>query len=200
MVIAYSFSIIYLGQSYLFLMRITKVTTKTGDNGETGLVKNVRLSKDHPRIVAIGEIDHLNSFLGWSISECSDSALRSDLKDIQQDLFNLGGELAMPDIQHLLLKDQRLMFLEQKIEMFTEKLPPLEEFVLPGGIEFSSRLHIARSGCRSAERAIVALYKKEVGITLHIKYLNRLSDYLFSLARWVNLSGGGKDEEWIHEK
>ena len=69
MVSAYSFSIIYLGQSYLFLMRITKVTTKTGDNGETGLVNNVRLSKDHPRIVAIGEIDHLNSFLGWSISE-----------------------------------------------------------------------------------------------------------------------------------
>ncbi len=200
MVIAYSFSIIYLGQSYLFLMRITKVTTKTGDNGETGLVNNVRLSKDHPRIVAIGEIDHLNSFLGWSISECSDSDLRSDLKDIQQDLFNLGGELAMPDTQDLLLKEQRLMFLEQKIETFTEKLPPLEEFVLPGGIEFSSRLHIARSGCRGAERAIVALYKKEVEITLHIKYLNRLSDYLFSLARWINLSGGGKDEEWIHEK
>jgi len=181
-------------------MRITKVTTKTGDNGETGLVNNVRLSKDHPRIVAIGEIDHLNSFLGWSISECSNSDLRSDLKDIQQDLFNMGGELAMPDTQHLLLKEQRLMFLEQKIETFTEKLPPLEEFVLPGGIEFSSRLHIARSGCRSAERAIVSLYKKEVEITLHIKYLNRLSDYLFSLARWVNLSGGGKDEEWIHEK
>ena len=92
------------------------------------------------------------------------------------------------------------MFLEQKIETFTEKLPPLEEFVLPGGIEFSSRLHITRSGCRSAERAVVALYKKEVEITLHIKYLNRLSDYLFSLARWVNLSGGGKDEKWIYEK
>lgn len=181
-------------------MRITKVTTKTGDNGQTGLGNNIRISKDHPRIIAIGAIDHLNSFLGWSISECPDNNLESELKAIQQDLFNLGGELSIPEIENPLLKNHRLIFLEDQIELFTNQLPPLEEFVLPGGIEFSSRLHITRSACRNAERALIALYKNEVETSLHIQYLNRLSDYLFSLARWVNLSGGGQDEQWIHEK
>ena len=160
------------------LMRITKVTTKTGDAGQTGLGNGERISKNSLRIHAMGAVDKLNSIIGWSRIK---SNKRSDkaLEEIQQDLFNLGGELAIPDVELNLLKKSRIDWLDSNTEKINSLLPPLNEFILPGGSEFTARIHIARSECRDAERVVIALSENEFVPDNHKKYINRLSDFFF---------------------
>ena len=181
-------------------MRITKVTTKTGDAGETGLGTGQRVQKDHPTIMVLGELDHLNSIIGWAISACGNKELTKPLKNIQQDIFNIGADMSLPERDADLLKKERLTDLEHQIDSITNVLPPLKEFILPGGNELISRIHIARTTCRNTERAMISMFNSEGVNELHGKYINRLSDYLFSLARLVKHNEGVKEEQWAFEK
>ena len=190
----------YHSQLVILWMRITKVTTKTGDAGETGLGSGNRVQKNHPRIMVLGELDHLNSIIGWAISACGNKELTKPLKNIQQDIFNIGADMSLPERDADLLKKERLTDLEHQIDSITNILPPLKEFILPGGNELISRIHIARTTCRNTERAMVSMFNNEGIDELHGKYINRLSDYLFSLARLVKYNEGVKDEHWTLEK
>ena len=190
-------STFYFGIIHLFLMRISKVITKSGDEGQTGLGDGRRVSKTDIRIQAIGSIDHLNSLLGWAIVVAG-SPIKNDLEGIQQDLFDLGGELAMPGIELQLLSAERLHWLEHETEKLNESLPPLKEFILPGGTELSARIHIVRTACRNTERDIVALAETKEDSDLHKIFLNRFSDYLFVLARKVQMDEGTKEIQWDH--
>ena len=178
-------------------MRVSKVITKSGDEGQTGLGNGRRVSKTHIRIKAIGSIDHLNSLLGWAMVKAGRS-VKNDLERVQQDLFDLGGELAMPGIELKILNAERLQWLEHESEKLNKSLPPLKEFILPGGTELSARIHIVRTTCRNTERDIVALAETKEDSDLHKVYLNRLSDYLFVLARKVQMDEGTKEIQWDH--
>ena len=180
-------------------MRITKVTTKTGDSGRTGLANGERVSKSSIRINAMGSIDKLNSVIGWVINVV-DLRLAKDLENIQQDLFNLGGELAVPDVEINLLVNDRLLWLENNIDKINDEMPPLTEFILPGGSEECSRIHIARAECRESERVIVTLSESEAVPEIHKQYLNRLSDYLFIIARQLKLDQGKNEKSWKYKK
>ena len=174
-------------------MRLSNIVTRKGDSGQTSIGSGETVSKDHPRVQAMGAIDHLNSTIGWSIVE-ADNLLIKDLECVQNDLFDLGADLAVPNLENKKLKKNRLEWLEKKIENINNKLKPLSEFVLPGGSELSSRIHLARSECKNAERRLVSIHKKSNN--LHIPYLNRLSDYLFVLARFANSEKGQKENMW----
>ena len=191
---------IYNCKLVIFRMRITKVTTKTGDTGETSLGTGERVRKDHPRVNALGDLDYLNSVIGWTVSSFSDSQIGQELKKIQQDIFNISGDISLPDSESVLLKKERIKDIENHIDIITNKLPPLKEFILPGGSELISRLHIARTSCRNAERSLISMYGNENLNQLHAKYMNRLSDYLFLLARLVKHNEGVKEEHWDLEK
>ena len=193
-------TVIYNCKLVIFRMRITKVTTKTGDKGETSLGRGERVRKDHPRVNALGDLDYLNSVIGWTVSPFSDSQIGQELKKIQQDIFNISGDISLPDSESALLKKERVKDIEDHIDIITNKLPPLKEFILPGGSELISRLHIARTSCRNAERSLISMYGNENLNQLHAKYMNRLSDYLFSLARLVKHNEGVKEEHWDLEK
>ena len=177
-------------------MRITKVTTKTGDAGKTSLADGQRITKNHPIINALGDLDHLNSIIGWAEVASSNKIYSQELKNIQQDIFNISGDISLPDGDTALLSVDRIDYLEEKIKEMSNDLPPLKEFILPGGGEFNSRLHIARTTCRNSERSLVAMYQKQKRNDLHAKYLNRLSDYLFLLARVVRLKKNQEEEHW----
>jgi len=181
-------------------MRISKVTTKTGDKGQTGLGDGKRIPKDHPNMVFLGDIDELNSFLGMAITACKDHQLVSELKFIQQDLFNLGGEASMPGSDIELLSEDRLTFLEESIEIMNAKLKPLKEFILPGGDEFSARIHVARAVCRRVERSCVTLMNTGVDVKSWLTYLNRLSDYFFVMARFSSQNQGEDETLWERDK
>lgn len=193
-------TVIYNCKLVIFRMRITKVTTKTGDTGETSLGTGERVRKDHPRVNALGDLDYLNSVIGWTVSPFSDSQIGRELKKIQQDIFNISGDISLPDSESVLLKKERIKDIEDHIDIITNKLPPLKEFILPGGSELISRLHIARTSCRNAERSLISMYGNENLNQLHAKYMNRLSDYLFLLARLVKHNEGVKEEHWDLEK
>ncbi|MBH10153.1 MAG: ATP:cob(I)alamin adenosyltransferase [Candidatus Marinimicrobia bacterium] len=180
-------------------MRISKVTTKTGDKGQTELSNGQRVSKSHLRIKTMGSIDHLNSIIGWVVS-VTVSNVKRDLKSIQQDLFNIGGELSMPDSKLDLLKNSRIIWLESEIERLNSDLPPLKEFILPGGTELSSRIHIARTECRNVERDLVSLGTEVKLYHNHLVYLNRLSDYLFVLARSIQSGAREPEDHWNYRK
>jgi len=175
-------------------MRISKVTTKTGDNGKTSLGDGTRVLKNHPNINFLGDIDELNSYLGAAISVC-DSEIKKELQSIQQDLFNIGGEASMPEQDISLLKDDRITYLENFIDKTNNDLPPLEEFILPGGTELCSRLHIVRAACRRAERSCIPLITKNANNNW-LKYLNRLSDFIFVLIRFLNKNEGLDEMLW----
>ena len=180
-------------------MRITKVTTKGGDDGLTSLGNGERVSKNHLRVHAIGAVDKLNSVIGWTRSVAK-NAIKDDLEKIQQDLFNLGGELAVPGSDLKLLQITRLEWLETESEKMNKTLPPLKEFILPGGSELSSRMHIARTECRDSERTLVGLGELETVPDLQRFYLNRLSDYLFILARKVKNDEGSTEVPWDYNE
>ncbi len=177
-------------------MRITKVTTKTGDKGTTSLGDGTKVSKSDLRICCIGEVDELNSFIGHIKVAIPDDDLVQELNTVQNNLLNLGGELSIPDKNLELLKDESIFHMETTIDTMNKELPPLKDFILPGGDEFSARLHIARSICRRVERTIVKLIEKEDGRDIWIKYLNRLSDYFFVLARYHTIKNNINENQW----
>ena len=180
-------------------MRISKVTTKTGDKGLTGLGNDKRVSKNHVRVNTLGSIDHLKSIIGWVTCKAK-SMVKTNLESIQQDLFNLGGEISMPDTELILLKEERIFWLESEINKLNSELPPLKEFILPGGSELSARIHLARSECRNTERDLVTLFEKEKVRNTHLQYLNRLSDYLFVLARKSLMVSKKPEIQWENNK
>ena len=180
--------------------RISKVTTKTGDKGETGLGDGSRVSKSHPLIRLLGEIDELNSYLGRAIASCNKDTIIVELQSIQQDLFNMGGEVSMPKTEINLLTKDRISFLEDRIAKLNEQLPPLEEFILPGGDEFCSRIHVLRAVCRRVERYCVEVMEEGLKIRYWLLYLNRLSDYFFVLSRYYSLEDGDDEILWNRNK
>jgi cob(I)alamin adenosyltransferase len=178
--------------------RLSKITTRTGDAGETGLGDGARVPKDHPRVAALGDVDELNSALGLVLAEDVPKDIRSALGEVQQDLLDLGGELSIPG--HALLKAERVLFLDQSLASWNEGLPPLKEFILPGGSRAAAAAHLARTVCRRAERSVVSLARKETVGEPARQYLNRLSDLLFVLARVLNRGAGVGDVQWRHQR
>jgi len=177
-------------------MRISKVTTKSGDKGKTSLGNGERVSKSHLIINLLGDIDELNSHIGLAISSCKTSLISSELQLIQQDLFNLGGEISIFNSGTILINDDKVEFLEERIEDLNQTLKPLKEFIMPGGDEFCSRIHLARAVCRRAERSCVAVLDLVKEKNIWLPYLNRLSDYLFVLARYVSSERGSEEILW----
>ena len=183
-----------------------KIYTKTGDRGETGLLGPLRVSKSDPRIAAYGEVDELNAALGvvratLAASPKGSRAPKIDalLERVQSDLFVAGAMLATQPGVRLAVKplaSAHVTRLERAIDAATAKLPPLASFILPGGTPLAAQLHLARTVCRRAERAIVALSKKEEVTPVVIIYVNRLSDLLFVLARLANATAGVRDIPW----
>jgi len=174
--------------------RLSKIYTRTGDAGETGLGDGTRVPKDSPRVHALGEIDELNSAIGLLLAEELPAGIRAALAGIQHDLFDLGGEVCIPG--HSSMGEQQVARLEALLDEHNRELPPLKEFILPGGTRAASLAHLARTVCRRAERALVSLARAEPVGTAARKYLNRLSDLLFVLGRVLNRAGGGSDVLW----
>ena len=177
--------------------RLSRIVTRTGDDGTTGLGDGSRTRKDALRVVAMGEVDELNSAIGLLLTEPMPEEIRRDLVHIQHDLFDLGGELSIPG--HRLLQVERLAAIDQRLADSTAQLPALAEFILPGGVRAAAHAHVARTVCRRAERALVALGAAEPGAELPRQVLNRLSDLRFVLARTLNRAGEG-DRLWERER
>ena len=175
--------------------RLTKLYTKTGDDGTTGLGDGSRTTKDSSRIEAVGTIDELNSWIGLLLAELpTDEPLIEPLTDIQHSLFDLGGELAVPGFQ--LIQSNMVSDLEILCDQLNQELPPLKEFILPGGSKTAGLCHMARAVARRAERTIVTLSKEDtVGDDLR-QYINRLSDVLFVMARQLARRDGGQEVFW----
>ena len=180
--------------------RLSKITTRTGDKGETGLGDGSRVAKDSARIVALGDVDELNSMLGLLLAEPLPQDVRDALVAVQHDLFDLGGEIAVPG--HTSLTQRQIQRLEDQLERWNRDLPALKEFILPGGARAAALAHLARTLCRRAERSLVALASaggERVRDSARI-YLNRLSDLLFVLGRVLNRAAGGSDVLWQQGK
>jgi cob(I)alamin adenosyltransferase len=178
--------------------RLSKITTRTGDSGETGLGDGARVPKDSARIQALGDVDELNSALGLVLAEDTPPAVREALIEAQHDLFDLGGELSIPG--HRLLRAEQVERLERALEAWNADLPSLKEFILPGGSRAAAAAHLARTVCRRAERSVVALARaEEVGEHAR-RYLNRLSDLLFVAGRVLNRHAGRDDVQWRHQR
>ncbi len=178
--------------------RLSKITTRTGDGGETGLGDGSRVAKDSPRIAALGDIDELNSVIGVLLAEELPYDVRACLEAVQHDLFDLGGETAIPG--HALMTDAQVERLERAVEDFNRELAPLKEFILPGGTRAAALAHLARTTCRRAERALVALARADQVPSVARVYLNRLSDLLFVLARVLNRAGNRADVLWKRDR
>ena len=176
--------------------RLTKICTRTGDDGTTGLGDGSRVPKSSPRIEVLGEVDELNCAIGLILTEPIDAGITDLLTDIQHDLFDLGGELCIPGSS--LIKDERIGALETALEQHNATLPPLKDFILPGGSRAASFAHLARAICRRAERAVVTLAASEPVNDAPRLYLNRLSDLLFVLSRVLNRGAGRPDVLWQH--
>jgi cob(I)alamin adenosyltransferase len=174
--------------------RLTKIYTRTGDAGETGLGDGSRVPKDSHRVHVLGEVDELNSVIGLLLAEELPAGVRAALGSIQHELFDLGSEVCIPG--HAGMIESQVSRLEALLDDYNRDLPPLKEFILPGGTRAASLAHLARTVCRRAERALVALSRAEPVGTAARKYLNRLSDLLFVLARELNRAGGSSDVLW----
>lgn len=178
--------------------RLTRIYTRTGDEGSTGLSDGSRIGKDHLRIEAIGDIDELNCVLGLLLSHQLPIDIQHSLSEIQQTLFDIGGELSLPGADTL--SEEAVTQLEQQLEMYNATLTPLREFILPGSTEASARCHLARSVCRRAERHVVALARSEAVSPRVLAYLNRLSDLLFVISRVLTRLGNGREIYWRSPK
>ncbi|MDR5853633.1 cob(I)yrinic acid a,c-diamide adenosyltransferase [Caballeronia sp. LZ062] len=180
--------------------RLSKIATRTGDDGTTGLGDGRRVPKDDARFAAIGDVDELNSSLGVLLCEALPPDVRDALMQIQNDLFDLGGELSIPG--HSMILDSHLARLDAWLADYNSTLPPLKEFILPGGSRAAALAHVCRTVCRRAERAIVALTRVEGDAVNDApgRYVNRLSDLLFVLARVLNRADGGEDVLWNHAR
>jgi len=182
--------------------RLTQIATRTGDDGSTGLGDGSRVPKDHLRVMAMGDVDELNSSIGVLLSEPLPDDVRELLVVIQHELFNLGGELSIPG--YTLLKDEAVLRLDEALAHHNAALPRLAEFILPAGTRSAALAHVSRTIARRAERAVVHLALQEPVNTAPRQYLNRLSDLMFVLARVLNranLDGlGGDDVYWRSER
>ncbi|MEO8344755.1 MAG: cob(I)yrinic acid a,c-diamide adenosyltransferase [Betaproteobacteria bacterium] len=174
--------------------RLSKIVTRTGDAGQTGLGDGSRVAKDSARIEAIGAVDELNSVLGVLLAEPLPEAIATCLTDVQHDLFDLGGELSIPG--YSAVTEAHVTRVEDAVEKFNADLAPLKEFILPGGTRAASLAHVARTVCRRAERSIISLATAEAVSQRSRIYLNRLSDLLFVLARAINRAGNRPDVLW----
>ena len=180
-----------------------RIYTKTGDTGQTGLFGGGRVPKDHHRVAAYGDVDELNSAIGVVRATAPEALFDAELEVIQRDLFALGGHLATPDpdkVRAALAKAElsvgRVLAFETAIDAADAELPPLRAFILPAGSAKAAACHLARTVCRRAERSVVALARAEEVPPLFLVYLNRLSDYLFTLARLANRREGRHDVTW----
>jgi cob(I)alamin adenosyltransferase len=174
--------------------RLTKIVTRTGDDGTTGLGDGTRVGKDSARVEALGDIDELNSAIGLALAERLPDHVRATFLAVQNDLFDLGGEICIPG--RSALWEAHVDQLERRIEALRDPLPVLREFVLPGGSKGGAACHLARTVCRRAERSLVALGRAEAVSALSIQYLNRLSDLLFLAARTANAHDGVAETLW----
>ena len=178
--------------------RLTQIATRTGDQGTTGLGDNTRVSKDHLRVHAMGDVDELNSHIGLLLCEDMPGDVRELLVEVQHQLFNLGGELSIPGFE--LLKDEAVAALDEALERYNAQLPRLQEFILPAGTRAASQSHVCRTVARRAERSVVSLGQTETLRDAPRQYLNRLSDLLFVLARVLNRMNGGDDVYWKSQR
>jgi len=178
--------------------RLSKIATRTGDNGTTGLGDGSRTEKDSERVHAMGDVDELNSHLGVLLCEELPAALREELISIQHDLFDLGGELCIPG--YTMITEVQVARLDRLLEKYNADLPALKDFILPGGSRAASLAHVCRTVCRRAERRIVSLGKIEKINDNPRQYMNRLSDLMFVLSRVLNRFAGGSDVQWEKER
>lgn len=177
--------------------RLSKIYTRTGDAGTTGLGDGTRVAKDSLRIAAMGDVDELNSIIGLMLTEPMSTKIRDCLTRIQHDLFDMGGELCMPG--HAMIKAERVTALEKQLDAWNDTLSPLKEFILPGGSRAAAYCHLARTVCRRAERQMTALNNLEKITETSLQYINRLSDLLFVLCRILNKDAGVPDVLWNNE-
>jgi cob(I)alamin adenosyltransferase len=180
-----------------------KIYTKTGDQGSTGLFGGGRVSKDDPRVEAYGDVDELNAFIGMARAVEMMPRIDEVLVPVQRDLFSLGALLATPDLEKMhqqlekaRIDDERIVELEHAIDACEQELEPLRSFILPGGTPKSAALHVARTVCRRAERRVIRLQQDVELPQLVVRYLNRLSDLLFMLARLANKRAGAGEVTW----
>ena len=178
--------------------RLSKIYTRTGDDGSTGLGDGTRIAKDSARVNAYGTVDEANSCIGLLLAATLPDDVRELLVRIQHQLFDLGGELCIPG--HAAIFDADVDALEARLDHYNDDLPPLKDFILPGGGEAAARCHIARTVVRRAERETVTLARLDAVRPQAIRYLNRLSDLLFVLARVLNRVDGGDDVYWKSER
>jgi cob(I)alamin adenosyltransferase len=174
--------------------RLSKIVTRTGDGGTTGLGDGSRVAKNCARIAALGEVDELNCCIGLLLAEGLDADERDVLTEVQHDLFDLGGEMSVPGMN--LLAESQVARTEHHIEAWNSSLEPLKEFILPGGTRAAALAHLCRTVCRRAERAVVGLAETEKVSDASRQYLNRLSDLLFVLGRRLNHGAGQPDVLW----
>ncbi|MDP3086967.1 MAG: cob(I)yrinic acid a,c-diamide adenosyltransferase [Methylotenera sp.] len=177
--------------------RLSKIYTRTGDDGTTGLGDGSRINKDSLRVEAMGDVDELNSVIGIMLTESVPETLKTTLTQIQHDLFNVGGEICIPG--YVILQQSRINDLEDIIDALNDDLTPLKEFILPGGTKAASYCHLARTVCRRAERKLVELHRNEKVTDISLQYLNRLSDLLFVMCRSINKQAGVSDVLWKNE-
>jgi cob(I)alamin adenosyltransferase len=178
--------------------RLSKIYTRTGDDGTTGLGDGTRIAKDSARVAAYGTVDEANSTIGLLLASDMPDDIRDLLTTVQHQLFDLGGELCIPG--HAAIDDGDVERLEQQLDHYNEALPPLKDFILPGGGEAAARCHVARTVVRRAEREAVTLAHQDTVRPQAIRYLNRLSDLLFVLARVLARASGHGEVLWQHER
>ncbi len=179
--------------------RLSKIYTKTGDDGTTGLGDGSRIAKNHPRAEAMGTVDELNCQIGMLIAQLPEAdELHPILERVQHDLFDLGGELAVPGYE--LVKPQRVTALEECLDQYNDDLPALKNFILPGGSPSAAQAHLARAICRRAERNLVELHQEEPITDTARLYINRLSDLMFVFARVLSRRDGGSEVLWQQQQ
>ena len=174
--------------------RLTKIYTRTGDKGKTGLSDGSRVDKFNLRIESLGNIDELNSIIGLLLTEKLPKDKVLILNKVQHDLFDIGGELSIPN--HIIIDNKKIDFLESTLDKMNKELPDLKEFILPGGSKASSYCHLARTVCRRVERNLFKLAQNDKVNEASLKYINRLSDMLFVLARFLNKINQFNDVLW----
>ena len=178
--------------------RLSKIYTRTGDQGTTGLADGSRVDKDDARVEAMGAVDELNSAIGVMLTETISESVRECLLSIQHTLFDLGGELSIPG--HRMISPAKVEQLEQLLDEYNAELEPLKEFILPGGVPAAAQCHVARGICRRAERRLVTLAKLSDDVSpVSRQFMNRLSDLLFVLARALNRAADQPDVLWSRD-